>query len=312
MYELRQPAAALAPYVDSYWFVHSTESDPVELSVDVFVDGRADLIFNFAAPYRRRVIGGKAREIAASNLDAQRLAPIRIEQRGVVRTTGVRFRLGGLGAYALTALADVTDRTPTPASVLGEDAVSLEAALRDEPDIDGQAKLLDAFFAGRVSTAPGFATFQRALAASVDSSGAASVAELADAAGVSTRQIDRLFARYLGFPPKVLGRVLRFQLALRRLMVDPEVTLAQLAIECGYFDQAHFIKDFRRFSGGVPRGYRGYYPPQGPNDFAPNVVVFLQDDSEVESFTGDVEHRDSRQAPEDEDDEALVRQGDEG
>lgn len=100
---------------------------------------------------------------------------------------------------------------------------------------------------------------------------------MASAAGVSSRHLDRLFARHLGVPPKTLGTVLRFQRALTSLMREPEGTLADVAASAGYFDQAHFIKDFKRMTGGVPRGYRGYYPPEGPNDFAPNVVVFLQD-----------------------------------
>ena len=100
---------------------------------------------------------------------------------------------------------------------------------------------------------------------------------MASAAGVSSRHLDRIFARHLGVPPKTLGTVLRFQRALASLMREPEGTLADVAASAGYFDQAHFIKDFKRMTGGVPRGYRGYYPPKGPNDFAPNVVVFLQD-----------------------------------
>jgi hypothetical protein len=62
-------------------------------------------------------------------------------------------------------------------------------------------------------------------------------------------------------------------------MADPGVSLGEVAADAGFYDQAHFIRDFRVFSGGVPRGYRGYYPVQGPADFAPNVVVFVQDES---------------------------------
>lgn len=277
MYELRPATAELSSYIDNYWFVTSTPHDPVDLRVDVFVDGRSDLIFNFGAAYQREEIGGPTREIAASNLDAQRLHPIRITQRGLVRTTGVRFRLGGLGAFATIALREITNATVEPAAVFGPAAEQLEATLRDEPDLDAQARALDAFFSAALQRSPAFTTFEIALAASIASEGDASVAELADAAGVSARQLERLFSRYLGFPPKMLGRILRFQHALRSLMQDPGTTLAEVAAQAGYFDQAHFIKDFRRLSGGVPRGYRGYYPPAGPNDFAPNVVVFLQD-----------------------------------
>ncbi len=60
-------------------------------------------------------------------------------------------------------------------------------------------------------------------------------------------------------------------------MTKPDEPLSALAAAAGYFDQAHFVRDFKRFTGGIPRGYRGYYPPAGPTDFAPNVVVFVQD-----------------------------------
>lgn len=319
MYELRYPAPALAPYIENYWFVSSRPEAPVDLRVDVFVDARADLVFNFGVPYVREVIGGASRELSASNLDAQRLEPIRIRQAGDVHIAGVRFQLGGLGAFAAVPLSGVTGATVPPAQVLGPSAGDLDAALRAAPTTDARARLLDAFFLERLEERGprgAFATFERALRAAVEAEGNYSVADLAEPARVTPRQVDRLFARFLGVAPKTLGRVLRFQHALRMLMRDPGCTLAEVAASAGYFDQAHFIKDFRRMSGGVPRGYRGYYPQQGPEDFAPNVVVFLQDDP-ADLALGDGlarrEHDDttSTEARETTHGEALVGPGDE-
>ncbi len=277
MYQLRRPDPKLTRFIEHYWFVTSDEG-PVDLRVEVFVDARADLIFNFGAPYMRSVIGGSAEEIATSNLDAQRLVPIRIEQRGLVRTTGVRFHLGGLAPFAIAPLRTFTDRTVKADAVVGEDASALEATLKGTTDLDAQARALDAFFLRAIERAPDLASFTRAITTAVETRGGASVEAMAEAAGVSSRHLERLFAQHLGVPPKTLGRVLRFQTALGLLMREPEGTLADVAASAGYFDQAHFIKDFRRMTGGVPRGYRGYYPPKGPHDFAPNVVVFLQED----------------------------------
>lgn len=282
MYQLRRPDPNLTRFIEHYWFVTSDEG-PVDLRVDVFVDARADLIFNFGAPYTRRVIGGEAREIAISNVDGQRLEPIRIEQRGLVRTTGVRFRLGGLAPFAIVPLATLTDRTVAPRDALGDDATPLEDTLRDTLDLDAQARALDAFFLRALDRAPDLVAFTRAIATAEGTHGGATVEAMAKSAAVSSRHLERLFARHLGVAPKTLARVLRFQRALGALMRDPEGTLADVAVNAGYFDQAHFIKDFRRMTGGVPRGYRGYYPPQGPHDFAPNVVVFLQEGAEQAS-----------------------------
>lgn len=276
MYQLRAPAGDLAAFIEHYWFVSDADGD-VDLRVDVFVDARADLIFNFGVPYRREVIGSDARTIAVSNFDAQRTMPIRILQRGRVRVSGARFRLGGVGALARVPLRPFTNTTAPLDAVFGEEASALELALRDTPAIDAQAQLLDAFFSRRVRRSIGFERFERALGVLTDGDGGPTIEAMADAAGVSSRQVDRLFARYLGVAPKTMSRVLRFQKSLRMLMDDPRCTLADVAASCGYFDQAHFVKDFRRMSGGVPRGYRGYFPASGPRDFAPNVVVFLQD-----------------------------------
>lgn len=277
MYELRSPTQVLAPYIENYWFVGKGSQSSTSLRVDVFVDGRADLIFNFGAPYIRQVIGGKARKIRRSNLDAQRLVPIRISQSGAIRTTGVRFRLGGLGPFSREPLRLFTGLTAAPARVFGADARALEATLEQTNDIDAQVRHLDAFFCAHLSSSAALTAFERALAAAVASPGAASLLDLSRAAGVSTRQVERLFSQFLGITPRTLGRVLRFQTALRALMHDPAGTLAEVASTAGYFDQPHFVKDFKRMSGGVPRGYRGYFPPSSGSDFAPNVVVFLQD-----------------------------------
>jgi len=276
VYQLRKPHGDLAPWIEHYWFVTS-DHGPVDIRVDVFVDGRADLIFNFGVPYVREVIGGAKTKHGRSNLDAQRLVPIRILQRGLVRIAGVRFRLGGLGPFTREPLAPFTSLTPAPSAVLGAGARKLDAALKATTDIDAQARLLDAFFLERLAIDDAYGGFGAALGRLVASDGNATIEETARVAAVSSRQVDRLFARYLGIAPKVVARILRFQRTIRGLMQDPSGSLAELAVSAGYFDQAHFIKDFKRLSGGVPRGYRGYYPPESPTDFAPNVVVFLQD-----------------------------------
>ncbi len=277
MYELRSPRGELQRFIEHYWFV-SSDDGPVDVRVNVFVDGRADLIFNFGTPYSREVIGGATTQHSESNLDAQRLVPIRIVQRGLVRIVGVRFHLGGVGVFAKTSLHAFTNETPHPSQVFGPRAQALEAALRDATDADASARLLDDFFLDQRAIDDGYEAFSRVLGALVDARGASTVDELARRGETSVRQIERLFARLLGITPKTIATVLRFQRALRALMQDPACSLAEVAASAGYFDQAHFIKDFRRMSGGVPRGYRGYFPPDAPDDFAPNVVVFLQDD----------------------------------
>lgn len=233
MYELRAPATPLRRYIEHYWFVAPAPGESLDLRVDVFVDARADLIFNFGAAYTRAVIGAASRRVHRSNLDAQRRHPLRIVQRGDVHLCGVRFQLGGLGPFARAPLSGFTDATPPPAAVLGPDVQALEDELRARNDLDARATLLDAFFLRVLCDDPAQERFERALDHLVAAGGAASVADLAAVATVSARHLDRLFDRYLGISPKVVGRVLRFQSALRALMRDPGCSLAALAVAWG-------------------------------------------------------------------------------
>src|SRR5262249_32741425 len=81
------------------------------------------------------------------------------------------------------------------------------------------------------------------------------IEELADYCHTSVRQLERSFDETIGASPKLFARTLRFQHAQERLMFDPEIDLTGLAHDCGYFDQAHFIKDFKQFAGQTPTEY---------------------------------------------------------
>lgn len=69
----------------------------------------------------------------------------------------------------------------------------------------------------------------------------------------TSRHIRRLCIKYLGISPNLLSRIIRYQKSLHFLRTYPEECMAGLAIEQGYFDQSHFIKEFRRFQGITPR-----------------------------------------------------------
>ena len=82
----------------------------------------------------------------------------------------------------------------------------------------------------------------------------ATVAELAEHSGIQVRSLERLSRRAFGFPPKLLLRRQRFIRSLAQFMLDPSLKWLS-AIDCQYHDQAHFVRDFRRFMGMSPSEY---------------------------------------------------------
>lgn len=278
MVRVRPPHPDLADCVAWYWAVDATPEAPVDLRVDVYVDARADLVFNFGAPYRRTRLGEASQEVSTSNFDAQRTTPIAIEQRGAVVVVGVRFHAGGVAPFTDATLADVTDRVVPVDAVFGAEALELDRALRAAAgDLERQGKLLDAFLLRRRRRDASLATFASLVAHLGDPEVDATVASAAAACGVSARHVARLFRRHLGLAPRTLRSIARFQRALDAMAAAPDGNLGAIAAACGYADQAHLVRDVRRYAGGPPKTFRGYFPPLAPKAFAPNVVRFVQD-----------------------------------
>ncbi len=269
MYQLRRPHPQVAPFIEHYWFVRAEPAQPYALTVDVFVDARADLVLNHGVPYTRTVHGEAAVSVAHSNLDAQRLRPIRIAQQGGVVLAGVRFHLGGLAPFVRRSLHEWTDRVvPVEEAFDGElDPTSLDA------EIDEQARRFDDFFRARCRLTPAVETFLEMK--TLIESGITRM----DRLPIPLRRLDRLFRVSLGVAPKTLVRVVRFQRALTRLRQDPGCTMSEVAAEYGYADHAHFAREHRRFAGVPPRQQVGYFPAGTPTDFSPNLVRFVQDSS---------------------------------
>jgi AraC-like DNA-binding protein len=84
---------------------------------------------------------------------------------------------------------------------------------------------------------------------------APAMADLADQLGMSSRRFIQLFSHEVGLTPKLFARVRRFQQVLQQIRKGAEFSWADMAARCGYYDQAHFIHDFKEFSGINPTTY---------------------------------------------------------
>jgi len=87
------------------------------------------------------------------------------------------------------------------------------------------------------------------------SRGSGTVATLAEEIGISARRLAQLFAREVGFSPKGLSRMRRFEEALRLIDSSAEVEWTNIALSAGYYDQPHFNHEFRAFCGMEPSAY---------------------------------------------------------
>ncbi|RKH63250.1 AraC family transcriptional regulator [Corallococcus aberystwythensis] len=102
---------------------------------------------------------------------------------------------------------------------------------------------------------PNVARVQGLVARILEDRAVTKVEDLLTPQGPGLRTVQRLFNRYVGVNPKWVIQRYRLHEAAERLREVPPPDLARLALELGYFDQAHFIRDFRRIVGRTPAGY---------------------------------------------------------
>jgi AraC-like DNA-binding protein len=164
---------------------------------------------------------------------------------------GARFR-PGFGACLGVAPASLAD-----SSLRGDDATrALGADIGRSLDVRGltaiRAAVLNAANRRAALARPLLPSTAAAVRLLHGSAGRASVAELSATTGVPDRTLRRRMRDAVGLPPKVFAGVLRFQHAMRRLQGDHAPTLADVATDCGYSDQAHLTREFQRFGGFTP------------------------------------------------------------
>jgi AraC-like DNA-binding protein len=171
---------------------------------------------------------------------------------------GVGVEVTPLGARALLGLpaGALASTTVEPHEVLGRRAASLPERLAASASWHDRFRILDHLLTQslneRSGPPPEVAFAWRSLVAT---GGSAPVQAIAREVGWSRRHLAERFRSEVGVAPKVAARMLRFERA-RALLGGPErPSLAEVAAECGYFDQAHMTRDFNQFAGCSPTAW---------------------------------------------------------
>jgi len=172
------------------------------------------------------------------------------------RMCGVQVNFTPIGGYLVMGMPmhELTNRTVAIDDVFGKEGPRLVERLAEETDWGARYSTLDSFIGRRIAAAnrppTGIIWAWRRLD---ETGGRVTVGELADELGMSRKHLVASFRKYVGLPPKVVSRILRFDRA--RSGIADGKGWSEIAHEAGYYDQAHLIRDFRQFTGFTPSGY---------------------------------------------------------
>lgn len=222
------------------------------------------IIIGFGAPLRVSGVS-YALEKATAFIAGLDIAAATTEGQGF--QAGVQLDLTPLGAARLLGmpLAAIAHNVVALDDILGAPAKLLVQRLGEGNDWESRLKMTEEFALHRIAANPAppalVAEIWRRL---MLTGGLARVAEMASDIGVSRKHLTRQFHDWLGLAPSAFSRVLRFDRAVAHIRrTGGRVDWGRLAQECGYFDQPHFNRDFRAFTGMTPGAYVAALQPTG-------------------------------------------------
>ncbi|PST84427.1 AraC family transcriptional regulator [Pedobacter yulinensis] len=233
------PAPELQPYIYCYWQLQTREQLQEPFVYRVVADGCIDIYLERCNPAAAYVMGFCRRytEFALENS---------------FDYIGIRFLPGMLPLLFGVHAAELSNRYEALDSVLPQLAAFLAAQADPALPVTQLAALLDAYFLGRLgAVARADMRFYGALTMILERSGVLNI-ETELNTGLSARQLRRVFAQYVGDTPKTFSKVVRFQHVLHAKPSAQSLKYNKVFLDAGYYDQAHFIKEFRNLYGVTP------------------------------------------------------------
>ncbi len=248
-----EPAPGLRGCVREYagWFEHM--ASPLcrrELPTEI-----VPVVINFGAPIR---MFDQSDPTRWTDVDSFAAGPydtyVLVGSAGPSGGLQVNFTMLGARLFLGRPLVDLANRVVPLDDLFGAGAERLRRELIDAGTWPARFAILDREIGARISAArevpPAVIWTWRRLTAT---GGRTSISAIVSEIGCSQKHLIAQFREHIGLAPKVMSRVLRFGAAVEALKRrDAGLRLADIAADCGYFDQAHFSRDFRAFAGVSP------------------------------------------------------------
>jgi AraC-like DNA-binding protein len=232
------PTADLAPFVEHYWTV---EWDLAE----------AKVVETLPHPSVHIVLEpGLAQVAGVTTARFHRL----LEGKG--RVFGVKFRPGGFRPFVTQPVSKYSDKILALSALLGSDADSIDQRVLLHTDHQAAINVIEAFLRARQPVPDETAVFAGRITDRIASDRRLTkVEQISKECGVGVRKLQRLFDEYVGVSPKWVIQRYRLHEAAERIAATNEPRWAEIALDLGYADQAHFIRDFKKLVGMSPAEY---------------------------------------------------------
>jgi len=254
-YQVYTPISELQPFVKCFWSLDDERSDdPVKQRV--LPDGCMEMIFHYGDLYKQYFEDGSSIIQPRSFVFGQISKYIEIAPTGISGIISARFLPDGLTPFLDLPVSALENKAVPIPEIFYEEGKKLEEDVIAANENETRIKLIENFLLSKLTELKTIDAITKSCVEVIfQSQGQIGVVELADKMNINCRNMERKFISLIGISPKQLARVARLQATIKMLEQKKFTNLTSLAYENGYYDQAHFIKDFKEFTGISPKSF---------------------------------------------------------
>ena len=255
-YQTFEPHSNLKSLVSCYWTLEIPKQ-PKPQKQRITPDGCIEMAFILGDDIKRYISEDGFILQPRAMVLGQTIEPFYIEPTGYVNTFAIRFYPYGFANFVSEPISNLVDKETPIVQLFGtENADDLEQIIVKAENTEQRISIIEKFLLDRLNDER---TINRIVKNTVDfllsTNGSASINSILKEDLSKRRQLERNFKKQIGVSPKQLGKVIRLQTALKMLLDQKSKNLTDIAYKSKYFDQAHFIKDFKEFTGINPKEF---------------------------------------------------------
>lgn len=255
-YETFKPHKDLESIVKFYWTLE-VPFDPKNKKQKILPDGCIEMTFNFGGKIKRYTSQEDFILHPNAMVMGQRTKSYYILPVGDVDTFAVCFYPLGFANFIQTPLENLVDKE-TPIVQLFEktQADELEQHIAHAKDTQERINIIETFLLKKLNSKNTINNIVKSTVETLMTSNGTTPINIILKDNISKRrQVERYFKKQIGISPKQLSKVIRLQATLQLLLNKQSETLTDIAYESEYFDQSHFIKDFKELAGVTPKDF---------------------------------------------------------
>ena len=255
-YQTFQPHSDLESLISCYWTLEvPAESDTQKQRI--VPDGCIEMAFILGDDIKRYTSENEFILQPRAMVLGQTIEPFYIEPTGYVNTFAIRFYPYGFANFVTEPIKSLINKE-TPLELLFEEKLAKELAQKiiQAKDVKERIEIIENFLLIKLNNKKTIDNIvKQTVDALLSSNGTESITTILKEDLSKRRQLERNFKKQIGVSPKQLGKVIRLQTALKMLLNEEGESLTNIAYESEYYDQAHFIKDFKEFTGINPKEF---------------------------------------------------------